>query len=44
MLGVVGTKLQSGEVGTGLGAYAEALGGVLLQACGGGLALRSLRG
>lgn len=43
-VGAVGTRLQSGKVGTGLGAYAEALGGVLLLAGGGGLALRGRRG
>ena len=39
-VGSVGARLE-GEVGTGLGAYAETLGGVLLLAGGGGLALRS---
>ena len=38
-VGAVGSRLQSGKVGTGLGAYAETLGGVLLLAGGGGLAL-----
>ena len=40
-VGSVGARLREGEVGTGLGAYAETLGGVLLLAGGGGLALRS---
>jgi hypothetical protein len=40
-VGSVGERLRTGEVGTGLGAYAEALGGVLLLAGGGGLALRA---
>ena len=42
-VGAVGTRLRSGEVGTGLGAYAETLGGVLLLAGGGGLVLRGGR-
>jgi hypothetical protein len=38
--GAVGRQLETGEVGTGFGAYLEALGGVLLLAAGGLLAFR----
>ena len=37
--GAVGARFETGEVGTGFGAYLEALGGVLLLAAGGFLAL-----
>ena len=43
-VGTVGRRLRDGEVGTGLGAYAETLGGVLLLAGGGLMAFRSRRG
>ena len=36
--GSIGTRLEDAEIGTGLGAYAETLGGVLLLAAGGMLA------
>ncbi len=42
-VGSVGSQLDDGKVGTGLGAYAETLGGVLLLAAGGLMALRARR-
>ena len=43
-VGAVGAQLDDGKVGTGLGAHAEALGGVLLLAGGGLMAFSSRRG
>jgi len=41
--GSVGMRLEDAEIGTGLGIYAETLGGVLLLAAGGMLAFTSGR-
>ena len=39
--GALGNRLEAGKVGAGFGAYAETLGGILLVAAGGMLALIS---
>ncbi len=41
--GAIGARLRDGEVGAGIGAYAETLGGVLLLSAGGLLALANRR-
>ena len=41
--GSIGNRLEDAEIGTGLGAYAETLGGVLLLAAGGILAFANSR-